>query len=631
MVFGPRLRRREYAAFCVRIATLLITAIAAVFSASALIAREEQSSFGTVERLLHEASQAKATGQCGAAYALLHQVVRIEPENSIARSQLGQIKVGREWLTVEESQRRAETDPRQAKYEEKRSQCGESPRELLTLARWCRGNKLDDEAQVHLASVLAVEPMNREALRLAQLRWRDGALKSFDQIRAEKSDAVVAKLSKRQWASIAAGWLRSLTSPDSKVRLAALEEIRGVDDASAIAAIEEVTLKDDQAANQKNTAVKQLSLAFLTALNKMSDEAATQSLVRYAVMSPFVEVRASAIADLRYRPLEDFVPSLVDGLAAPMKTQYLVVNDGAGGQHYMHTIYREGPFQDWSYRSERSIFQPGRQTDTLAGLLPVASSSRGTNPGAPTVRTVSRASAARSAQTYEQEIVTSERKVAEANEKSAALNERIVAVLTGTTDQSLGSEPRAWWDWWQDYTDYYRDPVRPVMSTVDTSYDYVIPPQASMAVECFVRGTPVWTKTGQRPIESLQAGDLVLSQDVNTGEIRYKAVLARTLRPAGPTVELETSDEKLRITRGHPLWVAGSGWRMTKELEDGAVLQTLTGTGRVEKVHSAGEAETYNLVVADFNTYFVGKSGILAHDNTPRRPTRAVLPGLMKK
>jgi hypothetical protein len=35
--------------------------------------------------------------------------------------------------------------------------------------------------------------------------------------------------------------------------------------------------------------------------------------------------------------------------------------------------------------------------------------------------------------------------------------------------------------------------------------------------------------------------------------------------------------------------------------------------------------------VADFNTYFVGESGVLVHDNTPRTPTRAVLPGLTSK
>jgi hypothetical protein len=67
---------------------------------------------------------------------------------------------------------------------------------------------------------------------------------------------------------------------------------------------------------------------------------------------------------------------------------------------------------------------------------------------------------------------------------------------------------------------------------------------------------------------------------------------------------------------------------MAKELEDGAILHGVTRSPRLAAIESTGEAEAYNLVVADFNTYFVGKHGILAHDNTPRRPTRSTAVGL---
>ena len=39
----------------------------------------------------------------------------------------------------------------------------------------------------------------------------------------------------------------------------------------------------------------------------------------------------------------------------------------------------------------------------------------------------------------------------------------------------------------------------------------------------------------------------------------------------------------------------------------------------------------YNLVVADFHTYFVGHSKILSHDNTVRDATDAVVPGLVEE
>jgi Pretoxin HINT domain len=636
MSLGLLSRCRQSATFFVRIAAL----IAAVFFASTwsgnALAHDREISLTTADQLIDEAVRAKSSGQPAVAYALLHQVVRIAPDNSMARWQLGQVKVDHEWLSIEEAERRAEADPRLAKYQEQKEALGESPKGQLALARWCRGNKLEDEAQFHWASVLSADPNNKEALRAARMRWHDGELKTAAQIREEKKESGETKQAARQWASLIADWMRALADKNDRAHVEVIAEIRAVNDLTAIPAFEDVTLKGPQAANEKNTTVRKLSLAFVSALDKLHDEAATKSLLRHAVMSSFVDVRAEAIGELRYRPLEDYVPTLLDNFDAPMQSAYRVLNDPDGSVHYLHSIYREGPFQDWSYRSERSIYRPGSPVGLAAGLMANVEPAESALPGLGGVanspaRAVSRAGAARDAKNYEKEIEGRERQVAEANEKTKALNDRIVSVLTGTTEKSLGSEPRPWWDWWSDYTDYYHGGSRPVNSTVDSSNDYIVPPVQSQSVECFARGTPVWTKTGQQPIEKLRIGDFVLAQNISTGEIRYKPVLARTLRPAGPIVQVATDDEKFVATRGHPLWVAGVGWRMTKELGDGAVLQSLAGTGRVKGVQSAPEAETYNLVVADFNTYFIGSSGILAHDNTPHRSTQAVLPGILQK
>jgi hypothetical protein len=120
----------------------------------------------------------------------------------------------------------------------------------------------------------------------------------------------------------------------------------------------------------------------------------------------------------------------------------------------------------------------------------------------------------------------------------------------------------------------------------------------------------------------------VLAQDVDTGELAYKPVTGRTVRPPSEILKLKIGEEDVFTTRGHPFWVSGVGWRMAKELGDGAILYAVTGSARLQAVESTGEAEAYNLVVVDFNTYFVGESGILVHDNTPREPTRAIVPGL---
>ena len=58
-------------------------------------------------------------------------------------------------------------------------------------------------------------------------------------------------------------------------------------------------------------------------------------------------------------------------------------------------------------------------------------------------------------------------------------------------------------------------------------------------------------------------------------------------------------------------------------------LHTVTGMQRVTEVKDEGREETvYNLVVADFHTYFVGNAMVLSHDVTTPILTNVKVPGL---
>jgi hypothetical protein len=70
------------------------------------------------------------------------------------------------------------------------------------------------------------------------------------------------------------------------------------------------------------------------------------------------------------------------------------------------------------------------------------------------------------------------------------------------------------------------------------------------------------------------------------------------------------------------------GWVKARQIEVGAHLHGVAGALTVERVEPAGTAPTFNLIVADFNTYFAGPAKTLNHDNTIRRPTAMRLPGL---
>jgi hypothetical protein len=93
-------------------------------------------------------------------------------------------------------------------------------------------------------------------------------------------------------------------------------------------------------------------------------------------------------------------------------------------------------------------------------------------------------------------------------------------------------------------------------------------------------------------------------------------------------VHLTIGKEQITTTVGHPFWVAGAGWRMAKELAEGAVVHGVKSPAPITATAPAEQVETYNLVVADFATYFVGEQGLLVHDSTHRRPTPAVVPGV---
>lgn len=70
---------------------------------------------------------------------------------------------------------------------------------------------------------------------------------------------------------------------------------------------------------------------------------------------------------------------------------------------------------------------------------------------------------------------------------------------------------------------------------------------------------------------------------------------------------------------------------MARHLVPGSRAHGVTGTAQIDTIEPAGKGPAYNLVVADFHTYFVGDAKILSHDNTIRRPTDAIVPGLANR
>jgi hypothetical protein len=89
-----------------------------------------------------------------------------------------------------------------------------------------------------------------------------------------------------------------------------------------------------------------------------------------------------------------------------------------------------------------------------------------------------------------------------------------------------------------------------------------------------------------------------------------------------------SSGETIRSTLGHPWWVVGKGWVKTKELKEGMSLRTTSGYSTIKSLKDSEAIETFNLVVDEDHTYFVGQSRVLAYDATELSPTFQLMPGL---
>ena len=130
-------------------------------------------------------------------------------------------------------------------------------------------------------------------------------------------------------------------------------------------------------------------------------------------------------------------------------------------------------------------------------------------------------------------------------------NKLIVDVLQTTTEQKFGDDPNAWWKWWQNENDYYAMPKQPVYQ--DSYAQTSDSAQPTFVHSSFAKGTPVWTKTGRTRIESLRAGDLVLSQNVDTGELKYEPVVARAERPPTALFKVSVDGDTFHSNQGESI------------------------------------------------------------------------------
>jgi hypothetical protein len=492
------------------------------------------------------------------------------------------------------------------------------------LGIWCDQNGLKPESIAHFTTAVHLDPSRDASWRHLGCIRRNGRWMSPEQAAAEERDDHEQRLANRHWEPLLAKWKIWLGDPaaPSSHRAEARERLATVTDPRAIPLILKVFSRNGSETEQ--------TLA-VRLLGQIDDPKSSVALADLAVMSRWESVRRAAIAVLKERPRREYAGRLVEMIRPKIRYWFEpVAGPGSTGA----LVYDTPRVHMVLTYDAPAVFRPAPSFRGYVGYdsngLPVIAQ------GLELDRMAREPSAQRSEDMQMIEARTAELLVA-ANIKAGVSTSRMAADLYEiemSNDQAETTNPRvslvlqlaadappdlkeddeeAWHVWWYDKLGYsYHSP--PKVTLFQNASPQLPGPYIST---CFVAGTPVRTLDGPKPIEAIQVGDQVLSQDATTGALGFQAVVFLHHNPPGKTLRVSLADgESVVCSVYHRFWRANLGWAMARELNPGDTLRILGGLVKVDKVEPDTIQPLYNLDVSGPCSFFVGTSNVLVHDNT---------------
>ncbi len=567
-----------------------------------LHAAKKSERLAEAKELVAEALHGGIYGRQKQRQELLEQAAEQSPDYEPAYWHRGLVKRDNYWTTPEQ----VKPGKRLQEYQRQRDHASDNATSQFQLASWCLRNNLSDQARAHLTRVVELEPRNVAARQLLGFRRTPSGWVTQEAIEtataARREDAENLKRWNAEITKIANG----LRANSLLRRQAAEARLKAIEDPSAAIAIAQLAGQPDATA-----------LLAIEKLKHLGTPVAARELSRIAVFAPTERSREEAGKALQAYDIQDYAPALLSAMYTEVTARTLATFNG-----FQQVFEQEG---------RDATTQLVMHGDALANSLDVSS-------GAAEERLS---------------------QIDAMNDRTQLLNQRIATALNLATGQELASNPQVWWNWWNEVNELYVEGEKEVKTThtanplnqVSAEILRAQNRQRQMEIQlarierenqirsmqspprggtrdCLAAGTVVWTLRGPRAVETSRTGDMVLSQDVETGELAYKVVLKRTIRPKSELVRIVADNETLQASGGHPFWITGEGWVKAREIRSGMQMQTSSGVRTISSVSAGENAESYNLIVDGFHTYFAGQNKMLSHDNTSRQPTAKVVPGL---
>jgi hypothetical protein len=493
------------------------------------------------------------------------------------------------------------------------------------LARWCDLNNLSQQGKAHWLAITESSSDDVEARTALGHRKIGDTWYTTEQFQEVDSNMTKRLKGIENWYPKLAKLANELSSNDTKIKAKAIQQLKKIE--------------SDDSASAIGLLITQLSpedaMPFITALRRLDSREACLALSRVALLAQSGPAFDSAIEGLKEYRMEFYVPELLSLLHDETQLQQRVsMRDN--GQLVVEQLWIANSTNE---KKVEKVMKTVETSLTVVARTSVRNESlRGREIFSSTTLRTFLLQDPRLVEAKKQEVAIQN---VLAKEQNDALNRKyksqfdsVVHVLRSATGHDAGGRVSQWWDWWD------KENEDRALASKRSSYNYrqlreetpivyhPIEIRIVQQCECLVAGTLIQTAIGLKAVETLRTGDLVLSSNVTTGELSLKPVTTTTNRPPEPIIKVVSDGDVVECTAGHRWWVSGIGWVRTKDLMEGMVLHTAKGTSMLKGIEITDRKEpTYNLVVADNHTYFVGKESWLSSDVTPFRPVPMKVPG----
>jgi hypothetical protein len=439
--------------------------------------------------LVQAALKTELDGPSASRETLLKQALELDPEFAPARWQLGFVRFDDEWLTLDEVAKRAASDETLREYRKRRDALVDTADNQREMARWCHRQKLADEARVHWAKVLEFDPQDAEALAALGLQLHEGRLLTKAQIEEAKKQQAEIRRATREWSSKLLKWRRAIESGSTKDRLSALQELQKLSDPNVIPVLE-ATFAEQQASKTGDARNRLL----IETVGRMPFPAATQVLLRRAILPDSEAIRNAAADELKKRPMHAYVPQLIAMLPGSVTSKFHVVVLSGGTVLREHELCLKRNNEEHTLRFESTIHSDSIPVSLVISPQAMAREIQG---------------AARV-----------ESQVQMAREQFERIRARVKPILERTTGFADSDDPQLWTQQYDRHYDWVSrsEPIRQYQYNLANAEGYFKTPMHERTVtrsefmtwpgykpSCFPRGTPVWTAMGARAIETIES------------------------------------------------------------------------------------------------------------------------------